>query len=659
VSISIDGHSGAWGYQPHGSVALEYFSPVDGRTVRDTVVIGGGYQPTVVTVTTGSLFAGKSWMGSITVTPIDNGGHAVGPVVSLWERFIGVTSTNPVTGVTGVGSKSSVAGAVNGIFGVPSYHVSVLPSSPSAIAPLNGGIHLNKTYPPSYLEKLGIDPNKLGPLYDAQYDARGNFIGIDPRCFPADTPIAVSLTESCPISDLRVGDTVLAFDPVADLGRGALVPRKVVRLYRNTTEEWVKLTWSEGGEARELVATPGHHFLDRFGGFPTIEEMLENGRATVVLVSGELTEVTAERIAYSAETAHLFEQAFAVGAVAGNAALRPALLDAWQTYNFEIEGLHTYVAGGVRVHNHSGPLGKMGNLSSNLANVSSVAKLHMSTASTGAAPAPSVKQYSADPGGYGLGPGARDGGNSMNGGSTMPSTAPKPASSTGASAKPSAKTVAADPGGWGLGPGSRDGGNSMGSGSSPSKPSSGSTVKSGSSSGLSNTNAGRPDRDQQGGGAAKPTPNPSGKSGAPTGGTKSPGRADRDQQGSPTKSSPSPSSPSKPNSNGNNGPSARDKSDSKRRPVLLDLDGNGVRVSEFGDSTIYANIGNDGFKRRTAWAGAGDGVLFVDADGNGRLSGRREVVFTDWDPSADTDMQALRQVFDLHQYTYLSAVGWH
>ena len=105
---------------------------------------------------------------------------------------------------------------------------------------------------------------------------------------------------------------------------GALVQRRVVRLYRNTTEEWVKLTWAEGGEQRELVTTPGHHFLDRFGNFPTIEEMLENGRATVVLASGDLAEVTAERITYSAETAHLFEQAQAVGMIAGNAALKPA-----------------------------------------------------------------------------------------------------------------------------------------------------------------------------------------------------------------------------------------------------------------------------------------------------------------------------------------------
>jgi hypothetical protein len=228
-------------------------------------------------------------MGSITVTPIDNGGHAVGPVVSLWERFTGVISTNPFTGAVGAGSKSTVAGAVNGIFGVPGYYVSVLPNSPSTAIPLNGGIQLNTIYPPGYLASLGINPNNLGPRYDAQYDAQGNFIGIDPRCFPAFTPITISPTETRPISDIRIGDTVLAFDPAADLGRGALVPRKVVRLYRNTTEEWVKLTWTEGGEAKELITTPGHHFLDRFGNFPTIEEMLENGKATVVLASGALT----------------------------------------------------------------------------------------------------------------------------------------------------------------------------------------------------------------------------------------------------------------------------------------------------------------------------------------------------------------------------------
>ena len=71
------------------------------------------------------------------------------------------------------------------------------------------------------------------------------------------------------------------------------------------------------------------------------------------LLDGETTEVTAERIVFSAETADMFERAYASQAV-GNALLKPQPIDAWVTYNFEVEEHHTYVAGGVRVHNESG-----------------------------------------------------------------------------------------------------------------------------------------------------------------------------------------------------------------------------------------------------------------------------------------------------------------
>ncbi len=67
------------------------------------------------------------------------------------------------------------------------------------------------------------------------------------RCSPASSPITISPTEIRPISDIRVGDTVLAFDPAAGLGRGALVPRRVVRPHRNVTREWVRPGWEEDG----------------------------------------------------------------------------------------------------------------------------------------------------------------------------------------------------------------------------------------------------------------------------------------------------------------------------------------------------------------------------------------------------------------------------
>ncbi len=86
----------------------------------------------------------------------------------------------------------------------------------------------------------------------------------------------------------------------------------------------------------------------------------------------------------------------------------------------------------------------------------------------------------------------------------------------------------------------------------------------------------------------------------------------------------------------------------KSNPVLLDLDGSGLSVTELDASTVYVDSTNDGLFNRTAWAGAGDGVLFYDADNNGAITSTREFVFTEWDPTAATDLEALASVFDLN-----------
>ena len=84
------------------------------------------------------------------------------------------------------------------------------------------------------LESIGLAPpvGRLNRLAIPGYDnilVEADFLGDIRQCFPAATPIQISLTETRPIADIRVGDTVLAFDPKAELGRGALVPRKVTR----------------------------------------------------------------------------------------------------------------------------------------------------------------------------------------------------------------------------------------------------------------------------------------------------------------------------------------------------------------------------------------------------------------------------------------------
>ena len=71
-----------------------------------------------------------------------------------------------------------------------------------------------------------------------------------------------------------------------------------------------------------------------------------------MLADGSLAGISAERIVWSEETRHMFEEVEAVAMAAGDG-LAHSSRGAWRSYNFEVEDLHTYVAGGVRVHNDS------------------------------------------------------------------------------------------------------------------------------------------------------------------------------------------------------------------------------------------------------------------------------------------------------------------
>ncbi|MEM1273907.1 MAG: hypothetical protein AAGF88_08820, partial [Pseudomonadota bacterium] len=81
-------------------------------------------------------------------------------------------------------------------------------------------------------------------------------------------------------------------------------------------------------------------------------------------------------------------------------------------------------------------------------------------------------------------------------------------------------------------------------------------------------------------------------------------------------------------------------------PILLDLDGTGIRLTELSEAARYVDSGNSGLKHKTAWAGAGDGVLFFDPDGRDAITETRQYVFTEWDPGASSDLEALRSAFD-------------
>ncbi len=161
---------------------------------------------------------------------------------------------------------------------------------------------------------------------------------------------------------LTEGAEVSSFNEASEYGRDTLLEGKVVKLYHNATQELLRLSFPDGREP--LVVTPGHAFLDETGAFTKIGELVEagNGVARVIDQSGEVIEVTAELLRFDDDTADLFERSSKRSVfVDGQCVLNEDVPEGWKTYNFEVEGLHTYIAGGVRVHNDSGVLGQVGN----------------------------------------------------------------------------------------------------------------------------------------------------------------------------------------------------------------------------------------------------------------------------------------------------------
>ena len=217
-------------------------------------------------------------------------------------------------------------------------------NSPWGYEAINQGYTATTVKPSSTI----LDPNDLAAFH---------------HCFVRGTPVLLADGQRKPIEQIEVGNIVFAFD-----GRGQLQPRRVLRLFENTTTELIELSpapdhrrEAETAGFTTLTVTPGHAFLTADGQFREIgktikQSNLQGAPAQIVLSSGTVIGVQAKHIDWSLETADRYERSQVLSyASVGNSALAPQIEQGWKTYNFEVEDLHTYVAGGVRVHNDSDP----------------------------------------------------------------------------------------------------------------------------------------------------------------------------------------------------------------------------------------------------------------------------------------------------------------
>jgi hypothetical protein len=155
------------------------------------------------------------------------------------------------------------------------------------------------------------------------------------QCFPSGTRILLADGSQETIENIVPGQLVMAFE-----AHGELAPRRVARLFRNITEEWIELSFE--GAREPLVVTPGHRFLTADGTFETIAELLNKGAgaARVVLDDGSLVVARGRIIAYNESSANQFPEASIVesGLSVGGLALAPRTRRGWATYNFEYYG---------------------------------------------------------------------------------------------------------------------------------------------------------------------------------------------------------------------------------------------------------------------------------------------------------------------------------
>ena len=89
-------------------------------------------------------------------------------------------------------------------------------------------------------------------------------------------------------------------------------------------------------------------------------------------------------------------------------------------------------------------------------------------------------------------------------------------------------------------------------------------------------------------------------------------------------------------------------------PIAIDLDGDGVEYLSREAGVVFTDQ-TTGESVNTAWVAPDDGMLVIDANNSGTVDESREYVFTEWSETAETDMEAVAEVFDTNQDGVLDA----
>jgi len=199
------------------------------------------------------------------------------------------------------------------------------------------------------LDGSSLDPATISPeelVEQMQSEIESGFeaneaAGID-YCFAAGTPIHMADGSWKAIQDIRTDDMVLAFGAAS--GSAALRPQRVTQTQVNPDQPVI--------DFHGTLVTPGHVFLTGEGGFERLDKIIEND-GTVVAADGTIVRARTGRAVAEEESVGVSGCSVRMFADYGDPIGMVTPVSQCTVYNFAVDGDHTYVADGWRVHNSS------------------------------------------------------------------------------------------------------------------------------------------------------------------------------------------------------------------------------------------------------------------------------------------------------------------
>ena len=91
------------------------------------------------------------------------------------------------------------------------------------------------------------------------------------------------------------------------------------------------------------------------------------------------------------------------------------------------------------------------------------------------------------------------------------------------------------------------------------------------------------------------------------------------------------------------------------RPVLLDLDNDGFDLIGLDSSSAFFDVDGDGFRDHVGWLMSDDGFLVIDKNSSGTIDLSEELVFASETGEDDSDLEALRAIYNSNGDGVLSA----